>query len=151
MSDERPFQALVDEWLDACHTFFAALDALPADCRERAGVCGVWNPRQVVAHLAGWHYEAIRRYAEIMAGDADKTYDTDAFNAVQVEAREHLTWEQTLDDLREAVDILRMQARDLPEHLATVEPRYAAWLEGLTRDLREHLQQVRGWLPPAPG
>jgi uncharacterized protein (TIGR03083 family) len=149
MRESTSFQALVDDWLAAYGNLMAALEALPPEQRERPGLCGTWSARQLVAHLAGWHYEAVRRYAEITAGDPfDKTYDAEAFNALQVEAREHLTWQQTLEDLREVMDILHTQARDLPERLAAAEPRYAEWLDGLARDAREHLDQVRSWLPP---
>ncbi len=143
------FRDLIAEWQAAYETFLAAVHALPADKRETPGICGVWNARQVVAHLAGWHYEAVRRYAEIAVGDPlNRQYDEDSFNALQVEARAHLTWEQTLDDLREVTDILRAQARELTEQQAVAEPRYAEWLRGLTGDLRHHTEQVRAWLPP---
>ncbi len=144
----KSFRTLVENWLAAYDALFSALEALPAEKRETPGICGDWNARQLVAHLAGWHYEAIRRYAEYAAGDPlDKTYDTDAFNAIQVEAREHLSWEQTLDDLREAIDILHAQAQTLSERHAAADPRYAAWLDGLIKEARHHGQQVTAWLP----
>ncbi|MBN1967230.1 MAG: maleylpyruvate isomerase N-terminal domain-containing protein [Anaerolineae bacterium] len=146
MSDVAPFRRLIEQWLAAYDALFAALDALPPVQRETPGLCGEWSARQLVAHLAGWHYEAIRRYAEIVAGDiADRSYDTDAFNALQVEARAHLTWEQTLDDLREAMDIFRAQALNLPG-TGTRDFRYAEWLRGLTADAETHRAQVLAWL-----
>lgn len=148
MSDATPFRDLLADWQAAYDALFAALEALPADQREQPGLCGAWNARQLVAHLAGWHYEAFRRYVEITAGDStDKQYDSDAFNALQVEARAHLDWAQTLEDLREAMDILHTQARDLPEDIAAAEPRYGEWLHGLAADARLHTAQVQAWLP----
>jgi hypothetical protein len=147
MSNETTFRALMENWQAAYDDLFATLKAMPPEFREMSGACGTWNPRQLAAHLAGWHYEAIRRYADITAGDPfQKRYEVDAYNALQVEARDHLTWEQTLADLREVIDILRMQALDVPEFRAAVEPRYGEWLVALADDAREHRAQIIAWL-----
>jgi hypothetical protein len=145
----KPFRALVDEWLAAYDDLYAVLDALTPDQREQPDVWGGWNPRQMVAHLAGWHYEAIRRFSAITAGDPfDPNYNIDQFNTVQVEARAHLDWVLTLDDLREVIDILREQAYDVPEYKAEREPRYAGWLTDLMHHAREHRARIQAACPP---
>lgn len=149
MRDIAPFHKLIQDWQAAYDALISDLAAVPAERRDEPGFCGEWSARQLVAHLAGWHYEAIRRYAEIVAGDTlNREYDEDAFNAVQVEARDHLTWEQTLEDLREAMDIFRAQAENLPG-TGTRDFRYAEWLRGLTADAEEHHAQVAAWLAEA--
>lgn len=150
MSEGKLFRVLVSDWRAACNAFIAALDHLPPNERETPGLCGEWNAKQVVAHLSGWHYEAFRRFVEVATGDPfDKQYDVDAFNALQVEGRAHLTWEQTVSDLLSAIDVLRIQVDDIPDSVARAEPRYGEWMRGLTADLENHRQQVMTWLAAA--
>jgi hypothetical protein len=147
MNEVRSFSALLHDWLAAYEAFFALLEDFPASERETPNLCGTWTARQVVAHLAGWHYEAIRRFAEFAAGDPlDRTYDVDTYNAIQVEAREHLSWDLTVEDLHDAVDILHMQARDLPEVIASHDSRYAEWIQSLLDDALHHQAQFEAWM-----
>ena len=150
MNEARPFTVLLQDWLAAYEAFFALLAIFPAEERETPGLCGTWTARQVVAHLAGWHYEAIRRFAEIAAGDPhDRTYDVDNYNAIQVEARQHLSWDLTVEDLRDAVDILHLQARDLPASIASHDTRYAEWIQYLLADATHHQAQLEAWMARA--
>lgn len=55
----------IDAWQTAYDEFFRALDGLPYNRREEPGICGVWNARQVVAHLAGWHQIGLARFKAI--------------------------------------------------------------------------------------
>jgi hypothetical protein len=143
MSEVTSFAALISRWLESFHRFMATLESLPPGLRQTPGVCGHWNAKQIVAHLAGWHYEAVRRFAAIATGDPlHKHYDVDSFNALQVEGRGHLSWDLTLDDLREVVDILRMQAMDVPEVSAVGDFRYAEWLTILAQEFDEHRAQI---------
>ncbi len=68
---------------------------------------------------------------------------------MQVEARSHLSWELTVEDLRDSVDILRMQALDLPPDRASAEPRYADWIQSLTEDVQAHQAEIEAWLASA--
>ena len=150
MTEAPSFSVLLHDWLAAYEAFFALLAIFPAEERETPGLCGTWTARQVVAHLAGWHYEAIRRFAEIAAGDPhDRTYDVDSYNAIQVEARQHLSWDLTVEDLRDAVDILHMQARDLPANIASRDSRYAEWIQYLLDDVSHHQAQLEAWMARA--
>ncbi len=147
-SPNKPFRMQLRRWRNAYDAFFAALAAIPPDKREAPNVCGYWSAKEIAAHLAGWHYEAVRRFVDYTAGDTeDRQYDVDAFNAQQVEARAHLNWDQTVADLREIIDILLEQARDISEDRAHAQPAYAGWLETLARDADDHRRQIEEAYP----
>jgi len=146
------FEEQFHRWLAAYGRFLTLLKTIPPDRRDAPGACGTWSIKQIVDHLSGWHYEAIRRFAEIASGDPfDRHYEVDEYNALQVEARSHLSWELTVEDLRDSVDILRMQALDLPPDRASAEPRYADWIQSLTEDVQAHQAEIEAWLASARG
>src|SRR5215218_9326891 len=60
----NPQQQPVDvytRWAHSVLEFVALLDVIPAELRERPGACGTWSVRELVAHCAGWEWEAARR------------------------------------------------------------------------------------------
>jgi hypothetical protein len=88
-------------------TFQHVAATLPPDCRDQAGVCGQWTPKQVAAHLAGWDREAARALQALLAGaPEDLVSDIDLFNRASVDARTHLSWEGTCWELRTAHETL---------------------------------------------
>jgi len=127
--------------------FRHTVEQLAQGARERLGVCGEWSPKEVVAHLAGWDREAARRFHQFMQSPTeDIDYDLDGFNARSVAARQHLSWEQTLDELDDAHQELQ-QAIALvePQHLEA-DSRFFGWLEGRSGDYEEHTVQIQAWL-----
>lgn len=149
-TSSESFERLLDEWQDVYRGFFAALDLLPEHLREKPGLCGHWHARQLVAHLAGWHAVALARFAAIRHGDTQHiTYSTaeiDALNAEHVAARAHLSWTQTVAELRVNMARLYEEARGLLIRRAAHDPRYGAWLRRLSDDARVHTEQIRTWL-----
>lgn len=128
----------------AYDSLFTVLATYPAERVEQSGACGVWSPKQLVAHLSGWVVEAHKRYDEFAKGDeSDRAYeDFDTFNAASVDARSHLNWTQTVNDLRRTVAQFTERAKAVkPEQ--TEDKRYRAWLRGLERDCLEHTEELR--------
>lgn len=123
---------------------FDLLDTYPAAKREQPGACGVWTPKQVVAHLSGWMTEAERRYDAFEQGDTQEAiYDDDTFNAQSVRERDHLDWTATTAELCAARDRLIERAAMLPPERIDAERRYQEWLDGLGYDCYEHTEQLR--------
>ena len=110
-----------------CSSSSALLDAIPAELRERPGACGAWSVRELVAHCAGWEWEAARRLRLIAADPTlpDAVYKVDGFNAASVAARARQDWSRTLDELAKASNTLARAARSLPDDARTQE-----WLSG---------------------
>lgn len=137
---------MIDEWQAAYNAFFVALENLPAETRELSGLCGEWNARQVVAHLAGWHAITLQRFAEFAAGGAlNVSYDTDSTNRELVAARAHLNYDQTISDLRSSLDAVSAIVHSLLAAGDPVDPRYGEWLRGLAKDARLHTKQIEVW------
>ena len=130
-------------WGRAVLEFVALLDAIPAELRERPGACGTWSVREVVAHCAGWEWEAARRLRLIAANPAlpDAVYTVDGFNAASVAARARQDWSTTLDELAKASNTLARAARALPDDARTQE-----WLVGRATDFEAHADSLRRWI-----
>jgi len=128
-------------------TFQHVAAALPLNCRDQAGVCGQWTPKQVAAHLAGWDREAARALQALLAdAPEDLVSDIDRFNRASVDARTHLSWEGTCWELhashktlQHAIDTLIQAQRDAAG--------YRLWMDGRIADYAVHTAQVRAWLP----
>jgi hypothetical protein len=123
--------------------FVALLDAIPAELRERPGACGSWSVREIVAHCAGWEWEAARRLRLIAADPTlpDAVYKVDGFNAASVAARARQDWSRTLDELAKASNTLARAARAMPDDARTEE-----WLLGRAVDFEEHADGLRRWI-----
>ena len=146
----RPEQQPVDaytRWAQSVLEFVALLDAIPAELRERPGACGTWSVREVVAHCAGWEWEAARRLRLIAADPTlpDAVYKVDGFNAASVAVRARLDWSRTLDELAKASNTLARAAGAIPDDARTEE-----WLVGRAADFEEHTDGLRRWMVATP-
>src|SRR5215204_590052 len=141
-----PQQQLVDpytRWARAVLEFVALLDTIPAELRERPGACGVWSVRELVAHCAGWEWEAARRLRLIAADPTlpNAVYKIEGFNAASVAARARQDWARTLDELAKASNTLARAARAMPDDARTQE-----WLVGRAADFEVHADELRRWI-----
>jgi DNA polymerase III epsilon subunit-like protein len=141
-----PQQQPVDpytRWARAVLEFTALLNAIPTELRERTGACGAWSVRELVAHCAGWEWEAARRLRLIAADPTlpDAVYKVDGFNAASVAARARQDWSRTLDELAKASNTLARAAHSLPDDTRTQE-----WLSRRAADFEEHADGLRHWI-----
>ncbi len=99
--------------------------------------------RELVAHCAGWEWEAARRLRLIAADPTlpDAVYKVDGFNAASVAARARQDWSRTLDELAKASNTLARAARAMPDDARTQE-----WLVGRAADFEEHADGLRRWI-----
>jgi DNA polymerase III subunit epsilon len=141
-SEQQPVDAYT-RWAQSVLEFVALLDAIPAELRERPGACGAWSVREVVAHCAGWEWEAARRLRLIAADPTlpDAVYKVEGFNAASVAVRARQDWSRTLDELAKASNTLARAARAMPDDARTEE-----WLLGRAADFEEHADGLRRWI-----
>jgi|GEM_PF-355841 len=123
-------------------------DSYPPDKTELSGALGIWSPKQIIAHLSGWVVEATTRYRDIPNGiNTDKTYpDWDAFNADSVNTRADLSWDETVNDFKQAVtdwfaEIEQVTAIEIATHTA-----YNDWLKALNQEFRRHNEDLLGFI-----
>lgn len=148
--DESALTAVgtLSRWAHAAREFRELLDRVPVELRERAGACGEWSVREVVAHAAGWEWEGARRLRLIVANPAlpNAKYTVDTFNAANVTVRASQSWKATVDELAKASHTFGMAAAALPGDRRTRE-----WLGGRTLDFEAHTDGLRRWLDEMAG
>lgn len=135
------------EGLLKAHTSFMSVAAqLPPTLYDQTGVCGVWTPKQVVAHLVGWDLEATRGFRALLAGEPEQfVQDVDVFNHQSVDQRADLSWQETLQQLSSAYASFQ-QAIDALVVAQHVAPGYLGWLHGRIEDYHTHTAQLQAWL-----
>ncbi len=117
---------------------------------------GRWSVKDVLAHIAAWEEEALRRFALIARGRGDRIlfYDADPravdrFNARAVAATRSVTLGGVLRRLTRVRHRLIERLRKLPAaSLRDPAHRYpvTAWLpEFAWTHERQHLRRMRGW------
>lgn len=117
---------------------------------------GRWSVKDVLAHVAAWEEEAVRRFALIVRGRGDRIlfYDADPravdrFNARAVAAARTMTLGGVLRRLARVRHRLIERLRRLPAaSLRDPAHRYpvTAWLpEFAWTHERHHLRRLRGW------
>lgn len=146
-TETHSYTRSLDRFRRGYNALFALLDDLPDSLREKSGACGDWTPKQVLAHLSGWVREANQRYFDFTAGDmSNREYDQNddwaLFNSQLVQERAHLNWEDTVEDLRQAVHLFSLHADQVNLELAAQDSRYEEWLVGLWNDCVEHMGQL---------
>ena len=117
---------------------------------------GSWSVKDVLAHIAAWEEEAIRRFALIVRGRGERIFFYDAdpravdrFNARAVAAAGHFTLGGVLRRLHRVRTRLIERLRRLPA-ASLRDPAHrhpvTAWLpEYAWTHERDHLRRMRGW------
>ena len=144
MPDVTTIENSISEFESAFKQLIEVAENYPEALQTRAGACGEWSAREVLAHLAGWIVEALRRYPRYAIGTGNIQYYTDAFNAVSVWSRQSKLYDEILDELRDVSVRLIDYARGLSETEITRNgERYAEWLTNLARDAHDHTTQLQ--------
>lgn len=144
MSD---FQSAITQLEITYNRLFALIDAYPVRKREQSGACGIWSPKQVLAHLSGWIVIANDRYDDFAAGDPRNLYDdVDPVNARSVAERAHLSWDETVTELKTRITAFIQRAQALPNHMPTQDVRFQEWQDGLREDCAEHIEQLEAMI-----
>ena len=136
--------ALQEQFAAAFNSFIETCTHLNPTLYQQNIPGSQWSPKNIVAHMAGWEHEATERFWRFLAGPTeDATYNNDEFNSRSVAARQHLTWDQTLRELKAARQALQEPLAVVsPDDLAR-ESRFVEWLEAMTRHYAEHTQQLQ--------
>lgn len=126
--------------------FLALLGQLDAAAATRAGVCGTWSAKEIVAHLAGWLWEGERRLRNRFkeGGQPMPPVDNvDARNAAAVAERADLSWQETLDELRRADMTFAATAAQVSQRDHDADARYAHWVAIMVREYGNHGAEIR--------
>lgn len=144
----KDWSELAENLANAYTSFVAVTAQLDETLHNKAGVCGEWSPREVIAHLVGWDAKAVEGFNLFIQGEGERFVfpDIDEFNAQSVRSRQHLTWHAALSELQTAQQELQdmikiVQAKGLP-----AESGFGRWLIGRTADYELHTQQLQAWV-----
>ena len=142
-------------------TLTSAIDAVPASLQTRPGACGVWSPKDIVAHLSSYEWLLADVIVACLGDDPtpylDAFRDTgERFNDDQVATRHGLGFADAVAEYVQARDrVVALTANLLEETFSTVGtipwygPEYS--LDDLIVYLsyghkREHAAQIAAFL-----
>ncbi|MCA9912776.1 MAG: maleylpyruvate isomerase N-terminal domain-containing protein [Anaerolineae bacterium] len=145
MQPENTFAEIIVNFETAYAEFFATAHDYPQALRTASGVCGVWSPKELLAHFSGWIAEAMRRYRAYPRGSGEMDYNVDAFNQVSVWQRRSMTYDEVVAELETLVAQLAEMARQIPAAQIERDYRYAYWLREMTREAHEHGEELRAF------
>ena len=138
-------------WLKYCQEYRTAASAYLELCRklsaehtEQAGVCGIWNARQLTAHITGWEKEVMVQFSKLSQDlKSPIRYNIDKFNRQSVESRSQLTWDQTLQELAQAQNELQYQVNKVDKDDIINTKQYLQWIIILAEHYQHHLDQLK--------
>lgn len=126
--------------------FNKALRILDESKREKPGVCGHWSPRQVVAHMTGWEIETILQFERVRKGFEAIEHDIDAFNEKSVGQREHLNWDETINEFEEAQKKLNEAAESVSLNDESKNKGYRELMNVQISHYIHHIRQLEEWV-----
>jgi len=132
-------------------SFLKSYTGLTADQLQLPGVTGEWSVRDILAHVADWENEMLRRIPILLGESADALYpaeytDADDFNA-QMTAR-HTGWDlqEVLFYQSKAHKALMERLEQVPDPWYDGRRRFTKHLRGNTTDhYTEHATAIREW------
>ena len=128
------------------HAFAEAHDELLAsamnEVKRGASSQGIWGLREILAHIAAWEAEALRRIPLLAVGVPDKTYDADEFNAVAVSAISEQSFQQVKNTLLQTHQRLVHLLETLEESAFIPGGCACEWTAALTRHSQEHTREL---------
>lgn len=103
---------------------------------------GGWGLREVLAHIAAWEAEATLRMPALLAGEPDREYDEDAFNAGVVAAIGNQSLNQIYENLKTTHEQLIALLNGLDEPAFKDGSAVHGWVTSLTRHNYEHASEL---------
>ena len=112
----------VIEVFNAGHKEFEGLLSKLSDKQiESVPVVGVWTEREVIAHLAAWHWEQADEITRVLRNEPTwnqpsyDVYDDDRFNKIQVEKRKNKSTKDLIQEWEESFDFLIERIKKLSD------------------------------------
>jgi len=140
-------QALIASMQKAHAEFLSLVERLTPKEAGRVGVTAQWSLKELLAHMVGWHHEAMKRIPELVQEGKDKSYDVQAMNRKFVETLKEMPWGLLLRDLRNLHSGLVEMANEVPEKFLDPKSGIYKWLYQVgCGHYREHLEAARKWV-----
>ena len=136
---------LLTEFSLAALTFFRVIHQLAPEHRRQARVDGSWSPQDILAHLIGWDVALYKFIVDPEGFDMAPLSDRHAFDATSVSARQHQSWDETIDEWQTSY-------RNVQQALSTVTAdtpiytRVCWWLRARQGDYVSHTRQIEIWM-----
>ena len=142
---DRDATGLYTELSLAYSDFSRLIHQLEPDKRLQSGVSGHWSPKDVISHLIGWDTALQEFIADPDGFNPDPLYDIHTFNATSVSARQHKSWEETIDELQNSYISLQKSITTVTADMK-IYVRVSAWLKGRIEDYQFHTHQMETWI-----
>ncbi len=138
---------LVEELNKLQIEFIKVIQQIEESKRDQPGVCGSWSPKQVVAHITGWDKEVIRQFDLFQQGlEKPIEHDIDEFNKESVQKRNHLSWDETIKELRQVHKDFYEKAISISVRERSNNEEYRDWAEVQIAHYTHHTKQLKKWV-----
>lgn len=141
-----PWTKLIKQLQELQNEFIHAVTSLDPSEREKSGVCGVWSPKQVVAHMTGWEIETILQFQRVRDSNEAIEHDIDAFNEKSVQQRKHLSWKETIEELTTIQNRFNETLRSISPDDESINKQYLELMDVQIEHYMHHTGQLEEWL-----
>lgn len=138
---------LIASMEEAHADFLSLIERLASKEAGKVGATSRWSLRDLLAHMVGWHHEAMKRIPELVRGGQDRSYDVGEMNRKFVEGLKEIPWGLLLRDLRNMHSGLVGMAKEIPERFLDPRSGIYQWLYQVgCGHYRDHQEAVRQWV-----
>jgi hypothetical protein len=145
----RPERKALIEAMEKAHAgFMHAIEGLTPREAAQKGATPLWSLKDLLAHMVGWHHEALKRVAELVQGAKGKpnAYGPEEIQAMNRKFVDHfkgMPWGLLLKDLRNLHSGLVEMAKEVPERFLDPKSGVCKWLNQVgCRHYHEHIEAV---------
>jgi len=141
-------KALIEAMEKAHAGFIHAVEGLTPREASQVGVNPLWSLKDLLAHMVGWHHEALKRVAELVNGAKGKhnaygPEEIQAMNRKSVADLKEMPWGLLLKDLRNLHSGLVGMAKEVPEKFLDFQSGIYKWLYHIgCGHYQEHMEAV---------
>ena len=127
----------------AQNQFVNAINEISFSVREKKGKFGKWSAKDLLAHISGWELEVIKMFNLFLTDpNVNDEYNINTFNNESVSARERLSWEEILNELKSAQKELNALISKLDQKQLNSESRFTEWIGVLNNHYHHHTNQI---------
>ena len=138
------FPEIVMAMRENCQAFLAVCEALTQEQALIGGICGEWSAKAVVDHLTGWQLASPSFLKGILSSENPiLDLDIDAFNQISVQARQALSWKDSLAAFKISFAAFEGALAEIPNAQFKANVGIKSWVKAMNHEYVFHRIHIR--------